>query len=37
MDDTDSTTFVLFDRDATTLVNKSCAELFDSHDKVIFQ
>ncbi|XP_068504616.1 uncharacterized protein [Phaseolus vulgaris] len=34
IDDTDSTTFVLFDRDATTLINKSCAELFESHDKI---
>ncbi|XP_068503761.1 uncharacterized protein [Phaseolus vulgaris] len=33
MDDIDSTTFVLFDRNATTLVNKSCEKLFDSHDK----
>ncbi|XP_068477222.1 uncharacterized protein [Phaseolus vulgaris] len=33
IDETDSTTFVLFDRDATTLINKSCAELFESHDK----
>ncbi|XP_068503703.1 replication protein A 70 kDa DNA-binding subunit C-like [Phaseolus vulgaris] len=32
-DDTNSTTFVLFDRDATTLINKSCAELFESYDK----
>ena len=36
IDDTNSTTFVLFDRDATTLINKSCAELFESHDKVNF-
>ncbi|XP_068485033.1 uncharacterized protein [Phaseolus vulgaris] len=35
IDETDSTTFVLFDRDATTLINKSCAELFESHDKLI--
>ncbi|XP_068466545.1 uncharacterized protein [Phaseolus vulgaris] len=33
IDETDSTTFVLFDRDATTLINKSCAESFESHDK----
>ncbi|ESW33865.1 hypothetical protein PHAVU_001G105000 [Phaseolus vulgaris] len=33
IDKTDSTTFILFDRDATTLINKSCAELFESHDK----
>ncbi|ESW21756.1 hypothetical protein PHAVU_005G096800 [Phaseolus vulgaris] len=33
IDETNSTTFVLFDRDATTLINKSCAELFESHDK----
>ncbi|XP_068492261.1 uncharacterized protein [Phaseolus vulgaris] len=33
IDETDSTTFVLFDKDATTLINKSCAELFESHDK----
>jgi len=37
MDETDSTTFVLFDRDAITLINKSCAELFESNDKVIFE
>ncbi|XP_068497907.1 uncharacterized protein [Phaseolus vulgaris] len=33
IDETDSTTFVLFDRDATTLINKSCTELFETHDK----
>jgi len=36
IDDTDSTTFVLFDRDATTLINKSFAELFENRDRVKF-
>ncbi|XP_068486510.1 uncharacterized protein [Phaseolus vulgaris] len=33
IDETDSTTFILFDRDPSTLINKSYAELFESHDK----
>ncbi|KAK2435994.1 replication protein A 70 kDa DNA-binding subunit E [Trifolium repens] len=32
MDDTDSATFVLFDRDAAMLFNKSCAEVLRSRD-----
>jgi len=36
IDETDSTTFILFDRDPSTLINKSYAELFESHDKVNF-
>jgi len=35
IDDTDSTTFMLFDREASSLLSKSCAEMFESHDKVI--
>jgi hypothetical protein len=34
MDDTDSATFVLFDRDAAMLFNKSCAEVLRSRDTV---
>ena len=34
MDSSDSTTFVLFDRDATTLFKKTCADMLDAHDKV---
>ncbi|ESW16101.1 LOW QUALITY PROTEIN: hypothetical protein PHAVU_007G129300 [Phaseolus vulgaris] len=33
IDDTDSTTFLLFDREASSLLSKSCAEKFESHDK----
>ncbi|QCD94010.1 Replication factor A [Vigna unguiculata] len=29
----DSTTFVLFDRDETTLFKKTCADMLDTHDK----
>jgi len=35
IDDIDSTTFMLFDREASSLLSKSCAEMFESHDKVI--
>jgi len=35
IDDTDSTTFMLFDIEASSLLSKSCAEMFESHDKVI--
>jgi hypothetical protein len=34
MDDTDSATFVLFDRDATMLFNKSCADVLRNGDTV---
>ncbi|ESW08073.1 hypothetical protein PHAVU_009G015800 [Phaseolus vulgaris] len=34
VDETNSTTFILFDREANSLLNKSCAEIFESHDKV---
>jgi len=37
IDDTNSTTFVLFDKDTTKVINKSCAELFEYHVKVNFQ
>ncbi|KAK6646240.1 hypothetical protein PHAVU_L003637 [Phaseolus vulgaris] len=33
IDDTDSTTFMLFDREASSLLSKSCVEMFESHDK----
>ncbi|XP_027932008.1 uncharacterized protein LOC114187830 [Vigna unguiculata] len=33
IDSSDSTTFVLFDRDATTLLKKTCADMLDTHDK----
>ena len=36
IDETNSTTFILFDRDVSTLINKSCAKLFESHDNVNF-
>ena len=35
VDETNSTTFILFDREANSLLNKSCAEIFESHDKVL--
>ncbi|QCE04120.1 Replication factor A [Vigna unguiculata] len=34
IDSSDSTTFVLFDRDATTLFKKTCADMLESHDKM---
>ncbi|QCD95798.1 Replication factor A [Vigna unguiculata] len=34
IDSSDSTTFVLFDRDATTLFKKTCADMLDTHDKM---
>ncbi|XP_027912743.1 uncharacterized protein LOC114172485 [Vigna unguiculata] len=34
IDSSNSTTFVLFDRDATTLFKKTCADMLDSHDKM---
>ncbi|XP_027941291.1 uncharacterized protein LOC114195095 [Vigna unguiculata] len=34
MDSSDSTTFVLFDRDTTTLFKKTCADMLDAHDKM---
>jgi len=34
MDETDSTTFVLFDKDAATLLKKSCAEILESLVKI---
>jgi len=34
MDSSNSTTFLLFDRDATILLKKSCADMLESHDKV---
>jgi hypothetical protein len=34
MDDTDSATFVFFDRDATMLFNKSCADVLRNGDTV---
>ncbi|QCD78870.1 Replication factor A [Vigna unguiculata] len=34
IDSSDSTTFVLFDRDATTIFKKTCADMLDSHDKM---
>jgi len=33
MDDSDCATFVLFDRDATMLFNKSCADILETHVK----
>ncbi|XP_068503932.1 replication protein A 70 kDa DNA-binding subunit B-like [Phaseolus vulgaris] len=33
IDETDSTTFILFDREANSLLNKSCAEILETHDK----
>ncbi|XP_068486959.1 replication protein A 70 kDa DNA-binding subunit D-like [Phaseolus vulgaris] len=33
VDETDSTTFILFDREANSLLSNSCAEIFESHDK----
>ncbi|ESW20231.1 hypothetical protein PHAVU_006G191400 [Phaseolus vulgaris] len=33
IDDTDFTTFMLFDREASSLLSKSCTEMFESHDK----
>ncbi|ESW16426.1 hypothetical protein PHAVU_007G155600 [Phaseolus vulgaris] len=33
INDIDSTTFMLFDREASSLLSKSCAEMFESHDK----
>ncbi|QCE15186.1 hypothetical protein DEO72_LG11g2195 [Vigna unguiculata] len=33
MDSSNSTTFLLFDRDATILLKKSCADMLESHDK----
>jgi len=35
IEDTDSTTFILFDKEANSLLNKSCAEIFETHNKVI--
>jgi len=35
IDDTDFTPFMLFDKEVNSLLNKSCAETFESHDKVI--
>ncbi|XP_027906001.1 replication factor A protein 1-like, partial [Vigna unguiculata] len=34
IDSSDSITFVLFDRDATTLFKKTCADMLESHDKM---
>ncbi|QCD77262.1 hypothetical protein DEO72_LG1g884 [Vigna unguiculata] len=34
IDSSDSTTFVLFDRDTTTLFKKTCADMLDAHDKM---
>ncbi|QCD86651.1 Replication factor A [Vigna unguiculata] len=34
IDSSDSTTFVLFDRDATTLFKKTCVDMLDTHDKM---
>ncbi|XP_027913359.1 uncharacterized protein LOC114173274 [Vigna unguiculata] len=36
IDSSDSTTFVLFDRDATTLFKKTCADMLESHDKDVY-
>ncbi|QCD82324.1 hypothetical protein DEO72_LG2g2659 [Vigna unguiculata] len=36
IDSSDSTTFVLFDRDATTLFKKTCVDMLESHDKIRF-
>lgn len=33
MDDSDCATFVLFDRDASMLFNKSCAGILETHVK----
>lgn len=35
IDETNSATFVIFDRDGTMLFNKTCVELFDISQKVI--
>ena len=35
MDETDITTFVLFDKDAATLLKKSCSEILESLEKVM--
>jgi len=35
IDDTDSTNFMIFDKEVSFLLNKSCVEIFESHDKVI--
>ncbi|QCD82775.1 Replication factor A [Vigna unguiculata] len=34
IDSSDSTTFVLFDREATTLFKKICVDMLDTHDKM---
>ncbi|KAK8466561.1 hypothetical protein PHAVU_008G122133 [Phaseolus vulgaris] len=34
VDEPNSTTFILFDREANSLSNKSCAKIFESHDKI---
>ncbi|ESW26409.1 hypothetical protein PHAVU_003G117700 [Phaseolus vulgaris] len=36
IDDTNSTMFMLFDREANSLTDKSYAEIFESHDKEIY-
>ena len=36
IDATDSTTFVVFDRDASAMLKKSCSDIFDLQDKVKF-
>ena len=35
MDETDSMTFVPFDKDAATLVKKSCSEILETQEKVM--
>jgi len=34
IDATDSTTFVVFDRDASAMLKKSCSDILDVQDKV---
>jgi len=36
IDATDSTTFVVFDRDASAMLKKSCSDILDLQDKVKF-
>jgi len=36
IDATDSITFVVFDRDASALLKKSCSDILDLQDKVKF-